>query len=269
MDDLFLKLANENADVDPEDGQRAPLRRQSSDGARRLPELGMKEINLPADPYRAVDYLHHAATFFGDKDAQFELAKVYLGGGSSPEDVKRGMHYLSVLSEESYPGAQAYLAILFWRGRYVKKDERRALALIKMATENAPEHERVWIEDIYQNIYCGASARNASAGGWHRGAMAQDILASRCRQRAHGAWEPADLQPQRGRQRRTGRRKSRRRACDGTATGAPSVVQGSTTSLGFRDAGAAGSLALRPSLSICRRGNCRRGCRSRSGFHRE
>ena len=26
-----------------------------------------------------------------------------------------------------------------------------------MAVENAPKHERIWIEDIYQNIYCGAS----------------------------------------------------------------------------------------------------------------
>ena len=67
------------------------------------------------------------------------------------------MHYLSVLTEEGHPGAQAFLADLFWRGRHVKKDERRALALITMAVENAPEHERIWIEDIYQNIFCGTS----------------------------------------------------------------------------------------------------------------
>ena len=39
----------------------------------------------------------------------------------------------------------------------MKKDERRALALITMAVENAPPHERIWIEDIYQNIFCGTS----------------------------------------------------------------------------------------------------------------
>ena len=33
----------------------------------------------------------------------------------------------------------------------------RALALISVAVKNAPGAERVWIEDIYQNIYCGAS----------------------------------------------------------------------------------------------------------------
>ena len=109
------------------------------------------------DPQRAFELLQHAATVFGDQDAQFELAKSYLGGRSGSEDVKRGMHYLSVLTEEGYPGAQAFLADLYWRGRHVKKDEQRALALITMAVENAPEHERIWIEDIYQNIFCGTS----------------------------------------------------------------------------------------------------------------
>src|SRR5258708_7429858 len=154
---LFQKLADDNADADPEDGQRAPFVAKALTALAGYLRRGVKEIGVEPDPERAVDYLHHAATFFGDKDAQFELAKVYLGGVGTPEDVKRGMHYLSVLTEEGYPGAQAFLADLLWRGRFVKKDERRALALIRMAVENAPEHERIWIEDIYQNIFCGAS----------------------------------------------------------------------------------------------------------------
>jgi TPR repeat protein len=154
--ELYQKLADENADVDPDDGQRAPFVAKALTALAGYLRRGVKEIGVEADPERAVDYLHHAATFFGDKDAQFELARTYLGG-SGGEDVKRGMHYLSVLTEEGHPGAQAFLADLLWRGRYVKKDEKRALALITMAVENAPEHERVWIDDIYQNIFCGTS----------------------------------------------------------------------------------------------------------------
>ena len=62
------------------------------------------------------------------------------------------LHLLRTLSRVG-----AHLADLYWRGRFVKRDERRALALIRVAVENAPEHERIWIEEIYQNIYCGAS----------------------------------------------------------------------------------------------------------------
>jgi TPR repeat protein len=154
---LFQKLADENADVDPDDGRRAPFVAKALTALAGYLRRGVKQIGVAPDPERAVDYLHHAATFFGDKDAQFELAKIYLSGDGTGEDVKRGKHYLSVLTKEGHAGAQAFLADLLWRGRYVKKDEQRALALITVAVENAPEHERVWIEDIHQNIFCGTS----------------------------------------------------------------------------------------------------------------
>jgi exopolysaccharide production negative regulator len=156
---LYQTLANENADADPEDGRRAPFVAKALTALAGYLQRGLPDIGLRADPQRAVDYLHHAATFFGDKDAQFELAKIYLNGTGSADDAKRGMHYLSVLTEEGHPGAQAFLADLLWRGVHVKKDERRALALITMAVENAPAHERIWIEDIYQNIFCATSQK--------------------------------------------------------------------------------------------------------------
>jgi hypothetical protein len=64
---------------------------------------------------------------------------------------------LSVLSQKGHPGAQAFLADLLWRGKYMTADPVRALALISVAVTNSPPYERVWIDDIYQNIYCGAA----------------------------------------------------------------------------------------------------------------
>jgi uncharacterized protein len=156
---LYQTLADENAETDPEDGRRAPFVAKALTALAGYVQRGLPELGVKPDPGRAADYLHHAATFFGDKDAQFELAKIYLNGTGTADDAKRGMHYLSVLTEEGHPGAQAYLADLFWRGSHVKKDERRALALITMAVENAPAHERIWIEDIYQNIFCATSQK--------------------------------------------------------------------------------------------------------------
>ena len=42
----------------------------------------------------------------------------------------------------------------------------RAFALITVAVENTPDSERVWIEDIYHIIFCGAPAgtRNQAQG---------------------------------------------------------------------------------------------------------
>jgi TPR repeat protein len=154
---LFQKLADENADADPDDGQRAPFVAKALTALAGYLQRGIASIGLKPDPERAAEYLHHAATFFGDRDAQFELAKFYLGDSRSSEDAKRGMHYLSVLTEEGHAAAQAFLADLLWRGRFIAKDEKRALALITMAAEHAPANERIWIDDIYQNIFCGTS----------------------------------------------------------------------------------------------------------------
>ena len=154
---LFRKLADENLDVDPETNKRAPFVAKALIALAGYVRTGLRDIDLAPNPGRATEYLHHAAVFFGDRDAQFELARIYLSGDASADDAKRGLHYLAALTEESHAPAQALLAELFWRGRYVKKDDRRALALVTMAAENAPSHERIWIDDTYATIFCATT----------------------------------------------------------------------------------------------------------------
>ena len=83
----------------------------------------------------------------------------------------RRKHWLSTLSQKGHAGAQAFLADLYWRGLYMETDRVRGLALITIAVANAPQHERVWIEDIYQNIFaalptaCGRKRRVWLRGG--------------------------------------------------------------------------------------------------------
>jgi hypothetical protein len=154
---LYRKLADEHAEVDPEDDQRAPFVAKALIALAAYTKNGLADLNVAANPRRAASYLHHAALFFGDKEAQLELAKLYLSGNAAPDDVRRGLHYLSTLSEQSYPAAQALLAEQLWIGERVKVDQRRALALISMAVETALPQDRIWIEEIYQSMFCAAS----------------------------------------------------------------------------------------------------------------
>ena len=154
---LYQQIANDYADVDPDDDQRAPFVASSLVALSGYLKRGIGELGLRPNPERAAEYLHHAAIFFNDENAQFELAKLQLRGEGVPSDVARGKHWLSILSQKGHAGAQAFLADLYWRGMFMDKDQVRALALISVAVKNAPDAERVWIEDIYQNIYCGAS----------------------------------------------------------------------------------------------------------------
>ncbi|MGE0854509.1 MAG: tetratricopeptide repeat protein [Hyphomicrobiaceae bacterium] len=153
---LYQKIANDYADVDPDDDRRAPFVAKALTALAGYVRRGLPEISLSPDPERAAEYLHHAALFFNDEDAQFELAKLQLRGEGVPSDVARGKHWLATLSQKGHAGAQAFLADLYWRGMFMPRDQVRALALISVAVKNAPLGERVWIEDTYQNIYCGA-----------------------------------------------------------------------------------------------------------------
>jgi hypothetical protein len=162
---LFRKLADENLEIDPETSKRAPFVAKGLIALAGYVRAGLADIDLAPNPSRANDYLHHAAVFFGDRDAQLELARIYLNGDASGDDVRRGLHYLAALTEEGHAPAQALLAELFWRGRHVRKDERRALALVTMAAESAPSHERIWIDDTYATIFCATPESTREEAG--------------------------------------------------------------------------------------------------------
>jgi hypothetical protein len=153
---LFERIADEHLDVDPDEDPRAVYVGKSLTALAGYVRRGLPEIGLRSDPERAVFFLKNASTTFNDEDAQFELAKLQLKGEGLETNVPMGRHWLSILSQNGHAGAQAFFADLLWRGKYVEADPARALALISIAVENAPPHERLWIEDIYQDIYCGS-----------------------------------------------------------------------------------------------------------------
>lgn len=160
---LYQKIAHDHANIDPEDDHRKTFVARALTALAGYVRRGLPQADVRPDPTRAVEYLRHAAQFFNDDEAQFELARIYLQGEGVPQDTRSGLHWLSTLTQKGHPGAQAFLADIYWRGRYnVMRDPTRAFALITVAVENAPDSERVWIEEIYHNIYCGAPAGTRS-----------------------------------------------------------------------------------------------------------
>lgn len=170
---LFQKLANDHADADPEDDARAPYVAAALIELAGYLRRGLPEFGVQPDAARAAGYIRHAATFLDDENAKFELAKITLDGDGVMRSVQTGLHLLSRLSQDGHAPAQAFLADLYWRGQHVEKDAIKAYALITVAVRNAPAGERVWIEDIYQTIYCGSAEgvrkqANGTVAEWSR-----------------------------------------------------------------------------------------------------
>ncbi len=171
---LYKKLAQALIDIDPDLDPRVRFAGQALTAFARYIKSGISEIRLPADPRRAVDYFNHAAAFFRDTDAEFELARMRLSGDGVAHNPRLAIHFLSRLARAGHPGAQAKLADLYWTGSHrlwqgepqVQRDPLMAYTLISMAVQNAPYAERIWIEDTYQKIFCGTSdtiRRNSKA----------------------------------------------------------------------------------------------------------
>lgn len=155
---LYREIVEEHAaKIDVDDDERAPYVGKSLTALARYVYRGLPEIGLQPNAARAAEFLEEAATFFREPDGQFELAKLYLKGDGVQEDRRKALHWLATLSQDGHVGAQAFFADLLWTGKVVPKDEKRALALITVAVENAPSVERFWIEEIYHRVFCGTA----------------------------------------------------------------------------------------------------------------
>lgn len=159
--------------VDNDDYRRATTVAKAITAMATYVARGLPEIGLAPDKKKAIRFYRYAAQFFGEDDAQFELAKLQLIGDGVSRDPRTALYWLQRLVRRGHTGAQAFLADLMWRGKHVKRNPSRALALIDLARRSAPVHERIWVNDYYQNIYCGASddVRRSAAGhvaGWEQ-----------------------------------------------------------------------------------------------------
>lgn len=156
---LYKRIVAEYRDVDHDDPRRAFIVSRSWTAIGRYNRAGIPAIGLKSNLAKAVEYFRYAATMFDDEDAQFELAKLQLTGeGGVTKVVPQALNWFAVLSRRGHAGAQAFLADLYWRGKYAPKNAETALALINVAVENASPEDQVWIDDIHQNIFCSASA---------------------------------------------------------------------------------------------------------------
>ena len=154
---VFHRIVDKYAYVDPQTDFRSVYVVRAAVRLAGYYRSGMPALGLKPDPREAVELLNHAATYFSDLDAQFQLAKMHLTGEGVQGNERYGLHWLSSLARKNHAGAQAFLAELLWRGKFVQKDPNQALVWSTLSVESTGDSDRIWIEEIYQTIYCGAA----------------------------------------------------------------------------------------------------------------
>ena len=148
---FYRQIANQRADISP----LSPVSKYVAEAFVALGEYylaGIPSAGVAKDPVRAANLFRHAASYFGNADAQYHLARLYLDGDGVEKNVGLAINWLATAAKKQHAEAQATLGELLWRGNDDARQRRaRGLALIMLAHENAKASgkEPKWIADLY------------------------------------------------------------------------------------------------------------------------
>jgi TPR repeat protein len=154
--EYFSRIANAHA----EDSPSAP---QAAIVANAFVALGRYYLNgipnskIKSDPERAREMFSYAASYFGNADAQYDLARLYLkGAGSSRDDFRYGARWLGLAAQKGQHQAQALLGQMLFNGDQLPRQAARGLMWLTLARDNAAADE-AWIKESYNKAIAKAS----------------------------------------------------------------------------------------------------------------
>jgi TPR repeat protein len=153
--DYFSRIANAHAEDNPSAPQAAIVADAFVALGRYYLE-GIPETRVKADPERAREMFSYAASYFGNAEAQYNLARLYLDGIGIPRDSKYGVRWLGLAAQKGQHQAQALLGQMLFNGVNLQRQAARGLMWLTLARDGATTDE-AWIKDSYSAAMAKAS----------------------------------------------------------------------------------------------------------------
>ncbi|MGD9869113.1 MAG: tetratricopeptide repeat protein [Hyphomicrobiales bacterium] len=147
--EYYRSIADQYADISPRH-PIAPYVAKAFVALAGYYREGIPGRDLAASPARASRLLHHAASYFGDAEAQYQLARMYLTGEGVNRNPRLAVNWLANASQKQHAASQALLGDLLWRGiDDIQRQPLKGLALLSLARQNAAGSEDAeWIEEV-------------------------------------------------------------------------------------------------------------------------
>ncbi len=126
---------------------------------------GITDAGMKPNPARAREMFQYAATNFGDADAQYNLARMYLDGAGIEKDARQAARWLRLAAEKGHTPSQAMLGHLLFTGpEGVVKQRAQGLMYLTLARESAndPAGDK-WIVDLYEKAMRDATDNDRQA----------------------------------------------------------------------------------------------------------
>jgi len=149
----------ENYDEDNSDPREVPVVSSAFVAVGAYSLNGIANTKVASDPQRALAMFQYAATNFGDPNAQYDLARMYLDGVGVEKDAAQAARWLHLAADKNHAEAQALLGQLLFAGRDgVPRQRGLGLMWLSLARETALQDKKdQWIVDLYNNAAAAAS----------------------------------------------------------------------------------------------------------------
>ncbi|MGH6866076.1 MAG: tetratricopeptide repeat protein [Methyloceanibacter sp.] len=155
----FRQIADQYAEIPPS----SPIAKYVGEAFVALGQyhvVGIPGMSLAANPTYAAGLYRHAASYFGNAEAQYQLGRLYLTGEGVAKNPSLAANWLAMAARKQHPASQATLGELLWRGDLVRQRRARGLALLTLAEENAKAEgaEPEWISNLYAKAFANSDS---------------------------------------------------------------------------------------------------------------
>jgi len=146
--EYFSEIADAHADDSPSE----PSARFVSNAFVELGQYyknGIPDTDVEPNPGRARQIFTYAASYFGDPEAQLNLARMYYDGEGGDRDPLQAARWAKLSADKGNVGAQALLGHLLFEGDGIKREPVVGLMFLSIARERADPSQR-WIFDLQE-----------------------------------------------------------------------------------------------------------------------
>lgn len=116
---------------------------------------GLPEAGVVQDISQAFNLLYHAATYFGDPEAQYQLGMMYLQGKGREPNPVTAAKWLNLAAKKNHIGAQGELGRLLYLNRTNPKEKFEGLIYLEVARRRADPASQAWVIKTHDELFTG------------------------------------------------------------------------------------------------------------------
>ena len=147
----FSQIADEHADTAPK-GVEADIVAQSFLKIGEYYRHGLPEAGIQKNEAYSNKLIMHAASYFGDADAQYKVGELYLDDAELGDSPLQSARWLNLAARKGHAGAQAKLGSMLFNGEGIDADPIEGLMWLTVASRRAAgTADDDWIHDLLTN----------------------------------------------------------------------------------------------------------------------